>query len=159
MSMPILTAVPTFTGSGTALGSTVDGLFFDGSSIDMTNSFCMTFSMPQDGIINDLSMFFSPYPDFNISQDTTITAQLFEATGPDNIFTPIANTWILTANYSTGLVTTGTFRSGNLSNLNVFAAAQTRLLLVFWPLANQSGVGNVVTGYGSGGLSITFIGP
>jgi BclB C-terminal domain-containing protein len=165
MVIPIDQVTPAYTASGIAFGSHVDGLIYNGISIDITNPTIttspydqpgMAFSMPQDGIINDLSAFFSPSTNFTISQDTTIIAELFESTVPaDNIFTSTGASVSLPI-YVAGAVLTGDFRNGIVSNLNFFVAAQTRLLLVFHA---SGGAGDIITGYGSGGVSITLTGP
>jgi len=131
------------------LGATID---LTGAAGLMSN---MSFSMPRDGVITDITAYFSTVLALTlIGGDATITAQLYASSTPDNIFAPVAGTAVALAPTFSGVVAIGDVAFGTLTGLNIPVTAETRLLLVFSVTTTGLAVATTVTGYASGGVNI-----
>ncbi|MBD2751288.1 exosporium glycoprotein BclB-related protein [Spirosoma validum] len=111
------------------------------------------FPAPRSGTITSISGYFSNIAAFTLSDPVTITAQLYQATGTSNSFTPISGATVSLSPTLTGNVPINATSSGLASGLAVPVTAGTRLLMVFYlsvPNANNI----TVSGYVSGGVSI-----
>jgi len=130
-----------------------------GATIDLTGAAGllanMSFSMPRDGVITDITAYFSTVLALSLVGGTaTVTAQLYASTTPDNTFSPIAGTAVSLAPTYSGVVAIGQVAFGSLTGLNIPVTAETRLLLVFSVTTTGLTVGTTVTGYASGGINI-----
>jgi BclB C-terminal domain-containing protein len=149
------------TSSIVGFGSSATGIDLAGGTIDLTGTALgpiinFAFSMPRDGVVTALSAYFSATVALALVGSTiTITAQLFSSTTPDNTFTAIPGAVVTLAPPLTGTVALGTISSGILTGLSIPVTAETRLLLVFSATAAGLSLLNTVTGYVSGGLSIS----
>ncbi|WP_312281182.1 exosporium glycoprotein BclB-related protein, partial [Oscillibacter sp.] len=131
------------------LGATID---LTGAAGLMAN---MSFSMPRDGVITDITAYFSTVVALSlIGGAATVTAQLYASTTPDNTFSPVAGTAVTLAPAFSGLVAIGDIASGSLTGLNIPVTAETRLLLVFSVTTTGLAIATTVTGYASGGVNI-----
>ncbi len=131
-----------------------------GSTIDLTGSpgtnLDESFSLPTDGTITSISAFFSATNALALVGTTvTVTAQIYESTTPDNTFTAIPGALVTLSPSLTGFIGVGTVSNGITTGLNIPVTAQTRLLLVFSASAAGLSLVNTISGYMSGGLSIT----
>jgi BclB C-terminal domain-containing protein len=143
-------------GFGSAASYTAGG---DVSVVDLTGSdgvsLNQAFSMPRAGTITSISGYFSATSGLALVGTTvTITAQLYESTSPDNIFTPISGATVTLAPALTGIVSTGTYMNGITTGLSIAVTAQTRLLLVYTASATGLSLTNTVPGYLSAGVNI-----
>ncbi|MDF2718343.1 MAG: BclB C-terminal protein [Paenibacillus sp.] len=149
------------TASLVGFGSSATGIDIAGGTIDLTGTVLgpiinFAFSMPRDGTVTALSAYFSTTVALALVGSTvTITAQLFSSTTPDNTFTAIPGAVVTLAPPLTGAVGLGTISSGITTDLSIPVTAETRLLLVFSATAAGLSLLNTVTGYASGGLSIS----
>jgi len=130
-----------------------------GATIDLTGSAGllanMSFSMPRDGVITDITAYFSNVVALTLIGGTvTVTAQLYASTTPDNTFSPIAGTAVALAPTYSGTVAIGEVAFGSLTGLNIPVTAETRLLLVFSVTSDGVGIATTVNGYASGGVNI-----
>ncbi len=150
-----LAGIPAFVG----FGSSVQGLTILGSTIDITNASGtlsnFAFQVPRAGTITSFSAFFSTTVALSLIGSTVvISAQLYQSTTPNNVFSPIAGTLINMTPSLTGAISIGTLLNGSLTGLNIPVTAQTRLMLVFSATASGLSLLNTVVGYASAGLSI-----
>lgn len=148
--------IPSLIGFGSsALG--VDNL---STSIDLTNPngtlTNFAFSMPRDGTITSINAFFSTTTALTLTGTTvTLTAQLYSSATPNNIFSPIAGAAVTLAPTLTGTLPVGSLFTGAATGLAINVTAGTRLLLVVSATASGTTLTNTVTGYFSGGVSIS----
>ena len=149
-----LVGIPVFVGFGNAEnGLTVLGPVIDLTSIGAPVNFA--FSVPRDGTITSVAAYFSVAAEVAlVSSTVTITAQLYQSTTPDNLFTPIAGTAVTLAPPLTGIVTVGTNSSGLVTGLAIPVTAGSRMLMVFSITAEGLSLVNEVLGYASAGVSI-----
>ena len=110
----------------------------------------VAFTVPVDGTITDVAAYFSSTVAAALL-GTTVQAQLYESTGPNNIFTPIAET-LVTLAPGIPLVALGATASGIVTGLDYQVLAGTRLLLVF--SVDGGPIPTTATGYASGGVHI-----
>lgn len=111
--------------------------------------------MPRNGIITDISDFFSTTLALSLVGSTiTIQAQLYSSSTPDNTFTALGSPVIL-APALTGILAIGTVNFGTLSGFNIAVTQNTRLLLVFTATASGLSLVNTVAGYASGEIAIS----
>jgi BclB C-terminal domain-containing protein len=111
------------------------------------------FPAPRSGTITSLSGYFSNIASFDAANPVTIIAQLYQATGSSNSFTPIPGATVsLTPSFS-GSVPANATSSGLTSGLSIAVTAGTRLLMVFSVSVSSSSV-ITVDGYVSGGVTI-----
>uniref|UniRef100_UPI0025EE9493 exosporium glycoprotein BclB-related protein n=1 Tax=uncultured Oscillibacter sp. TaxID=876091 RepID=UPI0025EE9493 len=150
-----LVGVPAVVGFGNSavlpniLGATID---LTGAAGLLAN---MSFSMPRDGVITDITAYFSTVVALSLlGGEVTVTAQLYESTTPDNTFSPVAGTAVALAPTYSGVVAIGEVAFGSLTGLNIPVTAETRLLLVFSVTATGLALATVVNGYASGGVNI-----
>lgn len=148
------------TSSVIGFGNSASNVSLVAGVIDLTGAagtlLNMAFSVPRDGIITDMSAFFSSTVALNLVGSTVaITAQLYQSTTPDNIFTAIPGAEVTLAPSMTGILALGTISNGTTSGLNIPVTSGTRLLMVF--SANVIAgldVATVIVGYASAGVSI-----
>jgi len=137
-------------------GSTVGGYMDE--TINLEGVPNEAFSVPGNGTINSIAAYFS----FNIAQPVTltgttvtITAQLWESTTPNDIFTPVAGTSTTLAPALTGASAQGAVSNGITTGLNIPVTPQTRLLLVFSAITT-TGSSTDILGYGSAGVKVNI---
>ena len=148
------------TGTSAALGfgNSVSGIPIVGGTIDLTGAggtnLNMAFIVPRDGTITSLSGFFSTtLAQSLIGTTVTVTAQLYQSTTPDNMFSPIPGAVVTLPPY-TGIVAMGATTNDTTSGLNIPVTAGTRLLLVYSTTASGLSLINTLQGYASAGLAI-----
>lgn len=131
------------------LGATID---LTGASGLLTN---LAFSVPRDGVITSIAAYFSVVLGLTlVGTEITVTAQLYESTTPDNIFTPIPGAVVTLSPSFTGIINVGSIASGIVDGLNIPVDAGTRLLMVFTITAEGLSLINTLTGYASAGVNI-----
>jgi BclB C-terminal domain-containing protein len=131
-----------------------------GATIDLTGAAGlaanMSFSVPRDGTITDITAYFSIVLALSLAgTDLTVTAQLYESTTPNNIFSPVAGTAIALTPPFSGIISVGDIATGSLTGLSIPVVTGTRLLMVFSVTAEGLSLINTVTGYASAGVSIS----
>ncbi len=131
-----------------------------GTTIDITNAAGtlsnFAFQVPRAGTITSFSAFFSTTAALSLVGSTaTVTAQIYQSTTPNNVFSPIAGTLINLSPALTGVISIGTLLNGSLTGLSIPVTAQTRLMLVFSATASGITLVNTIAGYASAGLAIT----
>jgi BclB C-terminal domain-containing protein len=146
------------TTSAVGFGNSAAGITLLGETIDLTGAagtlLNMAFSVPRDGIITDISGYFSNTVELNLLGTTiTINAQLYASTTPNNMFTPIPGANV-TLGSLTGSISIGDIVSGRTSGLNIPVTAETRLLMVYSCTAMGLNLINSMAGYASGGVGI-----
>nr|WP_232436808.1 exosporium glycoprotein BclB-related protein [Paenibacillus senegalimassiliensis] len=146
-----LPAVVGFGNSGllpNVLGATID---LTGAAGLLTN---FSWSMPRDGAITSISAYFSVTAGLSLGLGSVIiTAQLYQSTTPNNIFSPVAG-GLVTLPPLTGLISIGTVISGNSGPLNIPVTEGTRLLLVVSAGSTGLAIASTTAGYVSGGVNI-----
>ena len=138
-------------------GDSVPGVSILGGTIDTTALFNVAFSMPRAGTITSLAAYFSTTLGLALVGSTvSITAQLYQSTTPNNVFTPVAGASVTLAPPLSGVVAIGATSSGITTGLNIPVAAGTRLLLVFSAAVTAGlDIATAVIGYASAGLAIS----
>jgi BclB C-terminal domain-containing protein len=116
----------------------------------------MSFSMPRAGIMDSIAAHFSTTAALSlVGSSVTLTAQLYSATPPSNIFTPVAGASVNLSPQLTGMLNVGAVSSGLITGLNIPVAAGTRLILVFSAAVTAGlDIATVVIGYASAGVGI-----
>lgn len=147
------------TSSLIGFGNSATGVSVIGGAIDLTGGpgilLNQAFSVPRDGTITSLSAYFSLTEALSLVGTTvTITAQLYQSTTPDNIFTAVPGASVTLAPAFTGVLGEGTTSNGITTGLSIPVTAETRLLLVYSSTAAGVSLINDVAGYASAGLSI-----
>ena len=132
----------------------------EGSAIDPTVSpgtaTNMAFSLPRDGALTQLSVFFSNVVQVDIPLGTTlnIITQLFISAAPDNVFTPLP-----AAVVEFSFVGPVTLAIGETENATVALAVpvenEDRLILVSRITVEGTDIATSITGYISAGLAIS----
>lgn len=150
-----LAGLPAFVG----FGSSAQGLTALGASIDITNPAGtltnFAFEMPRAGTITSFTAYFSTTLALSlVGSSVTVTAQIYQSTTPNNVFTPIAGTSLALSPALTGAVAVGTILTGSLTGLNIAVPSQARLMLVYSITSAGLSLVNTVTGYASAGLAI-----
>lgn len=147
------------TGALVGFGASVSDVTLGSGQIDLTGVGAllnMTFVVPRDGVITDISAFFSPVTALSlIGTDLIVTAQLYSNTsGSDNIFAAIPGA-VASLSPLGGLVSVGTVVSGQITGSSIPVTAGTRLVMVFSITATgEFSLGNTLSGYASAGLAI-----
>lgn len=138
-------------------GDSAAGVNILGGAIDTTALFNVAFSMPRDGIITSLAAYFSTTLGLSLLGSTvSITAQLYQSTAPNNVFTPVPGASVTLAPPLSGIVAIGATSSGITSGLNIPVSAGTRLLLVFSAAVTAGlDIATTVIGVASAGLAIS----
>ena len=90
-----------------------------------------------------------------IGSTVVVTAQIYQSTTPNNVFSPIAGTLINLTPSLTGVISIGTLLNGSLTGLSIPVTARTRLMLVLSASASGLTLLNTIVGYASAGLGIT----
>ncbi len=134
----------------------VSDVFFSEITLGNSTQKCVAFTVPQDATLVSLGAFFSVCPFMVLSMDVVVTAQLYQSTTPDNVFTLIPGAAVNFDVFPAGLVNEGTTRQGNVSNINVFIPKNTRLLLVF---SGSVTAGDTINGYADAGLTMMLSNP
>lgn len=140
-------------------GSSANGVPIKEGNINLTGGtgilMNFAFSVPKSCTITDIAAYFSTTRPLSLVDTTiTITAQLYQSTTPNNIFTPIPEAVANLVPGISGSTTLGTVSSGVTSGLNVAVAPGTRLLLVFSAKATGASKISNVEGYASGGINV-----
>ncbi|PWJ58057.1 BclB C-terminal domain-containing protein [Dyadobacter jejuensis] len=136
-------------------GSSTSGISLVGGNISAAFIPNMAFSMPRDGTITSISAYFSNTVAITLVGSTvTISAQLYQSTTLNDLFTPVPGAIVTLAPSLTGIVAIGSISNGITSGLNIPITAQTRLMLVFNISADGMSHIHVVTGYASAGVGI-----
>jgi BclB C-terminal domain-containing protein len=126
-----------------------------GSPIDATAIGNMSFSLPRAGTITSLAAFFSTSTRLSlVGTSVIITAQVYQSTTPNNIFTAIPGALVNLSPVLTGSPLAGAITNGITTGLSIPVLPQTRLLLVFFMSAAGVSPIQSVTGYASARLSI-----
>jgi BclB C-terminal domain-containing protein len=90
-----------------------------------------------------------------VGSTVTLTAQLYESTTPDNVFTPVPGAIVTLAPALTGVVAIGTIATGNVTGLNIPVTQGTRLMFVISAeLTAGLPVAAIIVGDVSGGVTI-----
>lgn len=125
------------------------------TTIDLTGLTDLTFIAPRDGIITELSVFFSTAVALSvIGSDITITAQLFSANPASNILTQVPESVVNLSPVLSGTISIGDIAVVN-APLNIPVTAGTRLALVLSISVSGVAIATELVGTVSGGLSIT----
>ncbi|HIW32388.1 MAG TPA: S-layer homology domain-containing protein [Candidatus Paenibacillus intestinavium] len=143
----------TGTSAVVGFGSSSPLAILPSDGMDLSNEANYAFIVPRTGTITSLSAFFSSTTAMNLLGTVNVTAQLYQSTGPDNIFTAIAGTKVELVGGYTGVVNVGDAVTGTV-DLDVPVTAGTRLLLVFSAETTDLLLANVLTGHVSAGVSI-----
>ncbi|MFE6166277.1 exosporium glycoprotein BclB-related protein [Viridibacillus arvi] len=141
-------------------GSSASNVKLDGTKINLTGSagalLNFAFSIPRDGKITSMDAFFSTSEALSLVNSTiTVTAQLYQSTTPNNLFTPVPGATVTLSPKLSGNLPLGYVSHGITTGLNIKVTAQTRLLMVFSAAATGHSLDNMVAGYASAGLSIS----
>jgi BclB C-terminal domain-containing protein len=147
------------TGAISGFGKAVSGITVSSGTVDLTGSagtdINYAFSVPRAGTITSISGYFSLTTAMALIGSTvTLSAQLYRAATPNNIFTPVAGTLVTFSPPLTGILAVGTISNGLLTGLSIPVTAQTRLLMVYTASAAGLSLNNTVVGYASGGVTI-----
>ncbi|WP_276326536.1 exosporium glycoprotein BclB-related protein, partial [Paenibacillus antarcticus] len=141
-------------------GSSVAGISILGGTIDLTGNAAgplvnFAFSVPRAGTITSIAAYFSNTVALSLIGTTvTVTAQLFQSTTPNNIFTLVPGATVTLAPPLTGLISLGSVSNGITTGLSIPVTPQTRLLMVFSSTASGLNVVTSTTGYASAGFTI-----
>ncbi|WP_053417690.1 exosporium glycoprotein BclB-related protein [Viridibacillus arvi] len=141
-------------------GNSASNVMLDGTKINLTGSagalLNFAFSIPRDGKITSMDAFFSTSEALSLVNSTiTITAQLYQSTTPNNLFTPVPDAIVILSPKLSDNLPLGYVSHGITTGLNIKVTAQTRLLMVFSAAATGHSLDNMVAGYASAGLSIS----
>jgi BclB C-terminal domain-containing protein len=146
--------VPALLGFGSS-NSGPDNL---GPTIDLTSNGAtlnFAFSLSNSGTVTSIAAFFSLSDPLTIVGTTiTISAQLYESTTLDNIFTPLAGSTVTLAPAFTGTPATGDSSSVLATGLSIPVTAGSRLLMVISATAAGASLANSLSGYASAGITI-----
>jgi BclB C-terminal domain-containing protein len=148
------------TGGVLGFGSSVAGVSLLAGTIDLTGGagilLNFAFSVPRAGTITSIAAYYSNAISIALlGSPTTITAQLYRSTTPDNTFSPIPGAVVtLSPPLSGAVIAVGTIRNGITTGLAIPVTAQTRLLMVFSITSTGVTLINTVTGYASAGITI-----
>ncbi len=135
-------------------GNATTGVQISDGAIDTTTIGSYAFSAPTDGIITSFSAYFSTTSALTLVGTTvTITAQLYESSTPNNIFTPVPGAQVTLAPALTGVLSIGTICNGITTGLSIPVSAQSRLMVVFSATAAGVSLINTINGNASAGLS------
>jgi len=111
--------------------------------------------MPRDGTITSIAAYMSVAAALSLVGSTVqVTAQMYQSTGPSDLFTPIAGA-VVNIGSLTGAISIGTTMSAAVSGLTIPVTIGTRLLLVFSATATGLTLVNTVTGAMSAGVAIS----
>jgi BclB C-terminal domain-containing protein len=146
------------TGAFIGFGSSVDGVAVGGATVDLTGDgtgtlLDMAFSMPRDGTLTQLSVFFSNVGTVEVfPTGVSVVVQVYRSATPDNTFTPIPGA-LVTLPLPAGLLSNGFIANGTTA-LAVAVSNQDRLLLVAKLIVTGTDVAAATSGYISAGLAI-----
>ncbi len=140
-------------------GNSASGVQVTGGMIDLTGSsgasINFAFSVPRDGTITSMSVFFSASNALTlIGSKVVLSGQLYESTTPDNLFYAVAGANVTAAPLLTGFINVGRVANGVVSGLSIPVTAGTRLLFVGSASASGLSTINTITGYWSAGVTI-----
>ncbi|MFA5450151.1 MAG: exosporium glycoprotein BclB-related protein [Clostridia bacterium] len=138
-----------------AFGNSVQAPNILGLTIDLGLLSNMSFSVPRDGTITSIAAYFNVTIALDILlSSTTVRAELYQSTTPDNIFVPVPGSQINLAPSLSGVVAIGTHANGIIDNLSIPVTAETRLLMVFSITTTGINLLQTVTGHASAGITI-----
>ncbi|GAB4024040.1 exosporium glycoprotein BclB-related protein [Spirosoma koreense] len=138
-------------------GNSTSTVYLINGAIDLTGGggSLVNFAFPvsQSGTIRSIAGYFNNVTPFTPATSVTITAQLYQATGTSNSFTPISGAVVNLTPVLNGTVAAGAGSNGLTSGLAIPVTAGTRLLLVFsLTVGGQTVI--TVDGYVSGSVTI-----
>lgn len=137
-------------------GNAVSGVYLINNAVDLSGGggavLNFAFSMPRSGSITAITAYFSNIAAFTANSAISVTAQVYQAVGSTNSFTPVSGALVTLTPALSGTVSANVISSGLTSGLNIPVTAGSRLLLVF--SLSTSDPAAVVNGYVSGGVTI-----
>lgn len=126
-----------------------------GPSINLQGLRDLTFIAPRDGVIKELSVFFSTALGLAlVGSNINIVAQLYSSNPASNSLTLMPGSTVNLTPTLTGIISIGDTASANAS-LNIPVDAGTRIALVLSIFISGTPIVSSLTGTVSGGLSIT----
>jgi BclB C-terminal domain-containing protein len=151
------------TGGVTSFGTSFSTVDVTGAIIDLSGAAGvasnMAFSMPRDGTLTELSVFFSFVEAtvvlIPVGTTLNVVTQLYRSATPDNTFTPVPGA-IVTLSFPGLFLLTAippTVANGTVA-LSVPVLNQDRLLLVTRLTATGTDLADTISGYISAGLAI-----
>jgi len=122
----------------------------------MTEQASFAFVMPRDGVITSIAAYMRLASPLALNGTVvTITAQLYQATGFGDVYSPIPGTDVSLVPVLTGNLSQGAAAFGRISGLNIFVGANTRLMLAFTAEVTDGAVRTVtVSAFAGGGVTI-----
>lgn len=113
------------------------------------------FSVPRDGVITDIEVFYSNFSPQYLDGSYNVVARLYQSTTPNDIFTPINESTISLAPTFTGNTVTGDIARGSLTGLSINITKGTRLMLIYYfqPIEETTNP-EFIMGYASAGITI-----
>ncbi|MHC6180719.1 exosporium glycoprotein BclB-related protein [Clostridium sp. JNZ X4-2] len=142
-------------------GNSVTGVnVAGGGTIDLTGAggtlLNFALSVPRTGTITSISAYFSTTASLTLIGSTiSITAQLYQSTTPNNIFTPISGAAVTLSPALTNIISIGSISSGSVTSLSIPVTTGTRLLMVFSSdVTSGIDLATTIAGYASAGVNI-----
>lgn len=113
------------------------------------------FLVPRDGIVTRIAAYFTVSADYELDGTVaTVTAELYEATAPGNVFTLILGSAVTLAPSFSGTTPIGSNAVGVVTDLNIPVASGTRLMMVFKIFAANITSPLSIDGFISAGITI-----
>lgn len=138
-----------------AFGDNLPLLTALGTEIDLTGLTDLSFMVPRDGTITEISVFFSLTAGIDLVGTTaTVHAQLYGANPASNTLTEIAGTDVALAPGFTGLIAIGGTATVTQA-VNVPVVAGTRLALVLFIEVEGIAIATALIGTASAGITIS----
>lgn len=123
-----------------------------GASLDIFGLNNLAFSMPRNGYLTEISLYFSATLVVSIALGTVnLRAEIYRSPTPNNIFTP---TGVFVTIPITSTIAIGDTFNANNSGFSVPVNAQDRLMMVVSVTTDGIGLATSLTGQFSGGLTI-----
>lgn len=132
-------------------GTSASGVTAAGGTIETSALTNVAFSVPRDAIITSFAASFSTSL-FTSSDGFFVTAQLYAADGPDNVFVPMPGASVVLPELI-GILAPGTVTQDTLDDLAIPVAAGTRLMVVV-QVTSAGVLAEVYEGYFSGGIGL-----
>jgi len=139
-----------------ASGTSASSISIETGTISLIGGPGLAFSIPRDGILTDMSAFFSSSGTVLLNGTTIdITANLYESTLPNNRFTPIPGAKVtLEPAITTGIGIAYSMK-GLISGLNIPITAETCILMVISAKVTAGiDVTTTISGYIRAGINI-----
>lgn len=112
----------------------------------------LAFSMPCNGVITDMTVYFSLVSAGTLGINDIITAQRFYSSAPNNSFMSLADAKVVFSQIAGG-ASIGTIRYGTTTGLSIPVTIGTRLLMAFYN-TTVNNVTSSLSGFMSGGVRI-----